>query len=298
VTRLRRIGRDPRRPPRRFLILTSGPIRAGKTTLAERLAPILHADLIRTKNILIAEYGAHPDVQRQRLQALGEQLDVETDGRWVSAATQRRMARLGPRTPIIVDSVRIPRQVEHLRELPGVRIVHVHLTATLNALESRYSATAGPGDPPYSEVRQDATERRVSEMRDLTWVRLDTTHDPPWSITIAAVTIVRVLESACWAWGLAVAFMLGSSAAAVLTIPIAWFWFAHLGQRSAFLISAATFAFFGILGGSALTSRSPIERDAPESAKESRARPSPERATPPAGPEVVRARSLTATRED
>jgi multidrug transporter EmrE-like cation transporter/adenylate kinase family enzyme len=296
VKRLQRIGRVPSRPPRRLVVLISGPIRAGKTTFAERLRPKLHADPVRTKNILIDEYGAHPDVRlRQRLQALGEKLDVETDGRWVAAATRRRMGHMGPRTPIIVDSVRIPRQVEHLRELADVRIGHVHLNAKLKTLEARYAATAAADDPSYSEVRRNPTEARIDQMRKLTRIRFNTTYLRPRLVTAAFMFVIFMLTMAAHTRHLARAFALGAAFATVLTAPIAWFWFSHLERAPALVISAGTLLFFAILSGSALTPSSPIERDAQEPFRDSPAAPAAELATPPAGPEVVRARALTSS---
>src|SRR4051794_31570528 len=95
----RRLGRNPRRPTRRYVVLISGPVRSGKSTLATGLEKKLGADVVRTKGILIDEYGARPEVRhlRRQLQELGEKLDRETDGTWVAAATRRRLAHIPPR---------------------------------------------------------------------------------------------------------------------------------------------------------------------------------------------------------
>lgn len=291
---LNRIGRDPQRPPRRIFVVTSGRIRSGKSELAERIEQKLDATLVRTKSILIAEYGTQPQVRRRRrLQDLGEKLDKETDGRWVGAATGREIARLGPTTTVIVDSVRIPRQIEHLRQLAGARIIHVHLTARLKTLESRYAKTSSDINelPTYSEVLESTTEAQVDRMKKLTWLRFNTTYWRPGPLAIVVTAAIRLHAITEAAGQLALALALGAVFAAVLTLPAAWFWMAHLQHGTALLVSGITFAFFATLMGSALMRFSPIERDAPESASAPES-PPPDRALPPSGPEVVRSRSL------
>lgn len=231
---------------------------------------------------------------RRRLQDLGDQLDDETDGRWVAAATRRRIATLAPRTRVIVDSVRIPRQIEHLRELPDVRILHVHLTARLTTLERRYEATA-PSDeqelPTYAEVRENETEARIEEMRKLTKWRFNTSYVRPQLLITLVEVIVRGIAACEAAARIALALALGAVPAALLIAPIAWFWFTHLEYRTALIVSAVTFLFFAATVGSALTRLSPIERDAPPRPKESEPSETPDRVAPPAGPEVERARA-------
>jgi adenylylsulfate kinase-like enzyme len=293
----RQIGRDPRRPARRIVVLTSGPIRSGKTTLAEGLQRRLQADVVRTKSVLVAEYGAHPMVRlRRRLQDLGDRLDRETDGRWVAAATRRRVATLAPRTRVIVDSVRIPRQIEHLRELPDVRIVQVHLTARLKTLEARYEATA-PRDeqelPTYAAVRENETEARIEEMRKLTRWRFNTSYVRPRLLITLVEIIIRGIAAGEAARRVALALALGAVPVGMLMAPIAWFWFTHLENETALIVSAVTFLFFAATVGSALTRLSPIERDAPPRPKGSEPPEPPDRVAPPAGSEVERARALS-----
>jgi adenylosuccinate synthase len=291
----RRIGRDPQRPPRRVIVLTSGPIRSGKTTLTEGLQRRFKADVVRTKSVLVAEYGAHPVVRhRRRLQDLGDELDRETDGLWVAAATRRRIATLAPRARVIVDSVRIPRQIEHLRELPHVRVLHIHLTARLKTLERRYEATAPIDEqemPTYAAVRENETEARIEEMRKLTAWRFNTTYVGPRVLIALVEIIIRGIAAGETAARLTRALVLGAIPAGVLTVPIAWFWFAHLDHRAAAIISAVTFLFFAAAIGSALTRLSPIERDAPLRPTEFEPAGTPDRVAPPAGPEVERARA-------
>jgi hypothetical protein len=220
---------------------------------------------VRTKKVLVNEYGADERLRRD-LQALGEKLDVETDGLWVAEATSRQLRLLAPKRPLIVDAVRIPRQVERVRELSAVRVVLVYLTAPLKTLASRYEATKAKDDPSYEEVRKNPTEARITEMRRFTWIRFNTAHIHPWLTVMIVVMVVRANAVATAARRLAEAFALGGLFAAALTAPIGWFWFAHLDRGWAVLMSTTTFAFFATLGGSAVTQLSPIEHDVTEAA--------------------------------
>ena len=122
----------------RMVIAISGPVRAGKSELAHLLRARLSADAVSTKQILLDEYAAVRDVlqrePRGELQTFGEKLDRETTGRWVQAAVRRRAARLPAAQTIIVDAVRIPDQVHHLRADGRFRVLYIHLSASLETL--------------------------------------------------------------------------------------------------------------------------------------------------------------------
>jgi adenylylsulfate kinase-like enzyme len=222
------IGRNARRSPRRLVVAISGPVRSGKTTLAERLAKKLHAEFVRTKEILIYEYGPDSRVRlRRNLQDLGEQLDRETDGRWVASAVVRRSSSLHPKIPIVIDAVRIQRQLDWLRRVPELQVVHVHLDAPLATLTGRYEAGAANDDaelPSYEQVRQNATESQIGNLRSKTRLRFGTARVRPWLLAflvIVALTCIRLTASLRDA---AIAFLVGVMPAAMLTVPLVWFW--------------------------------------------------------------------------
>jgi adenylosuccinate synthase len=101
----------------RFMIVISGPVVSGKTTLALRLREALKGGLLRTRPVLEQLYHVHPKPNaRDRLQILGERLDRETGGRWVAEAASREGMYLPRRTPLIVTrSGRRPRLPEFPR---------------------------------------------------------------------------------------------------------------------------------------------------------------------------------------
>jgi len=115
------------------IVVLSGNVGAGKTTLARLLATRFKAVHVKTHDLL---NSLGPDVPQERraLQVYGELLDKRTEGTLVRDGLQR-VVRGFPDEPIFVlDSVRIPQQVEAIRSSYGRKVVHVHLTADLATL--------------------------------------------------------------------------------------------------------------------------------------------------------------------
>jgi adenylosuccinate synthase len=125
------------------LLLLSGPIAVGKTAVRDELVANHGFDYVRSGRYLTEMANKQSRiVGRTSLQDLGDQLDEETDFRWllddviVPALTEKANVDRW-----IVDAVRKPEQVRHIRKMPGGPVVlHVHLTAPEAVLESRYEA--------------------------------------------------------------------------------------------------------------------------------------------------------------
>ncbi|RKG56529.1 hypothetical protein D7X30_23480 [Corallococcus sp. AB011P] len=117
------------------VVVVSGPIGAGKTTLAQGLARRFGALHLRSEDFLRKHGGAG---SRRAHQDRSITLDRETAGRWLAEevlaalhgygldASSRtgRVSRL-----IIVDAASSEAQLDGLRGSPGLRVVHVHLKA-------------------------------------------------------------------------------------------------------------------------------------------------------------------------
>jgi adenylate kinase family enzyme len=274
VSFLRQLGRDPTRPLPRLLIVISGPVKAGKSELARRLSTRLQADVLSTGAILRDEYGAADRpagvALRLSLQALGEQLDRETGGAWVLAAVDRRATRLRATQPIIVDAVRVPEQLALLRNDSRFRVVHVHLSADVATLRTRYDAAAAiapDGDdwPPYDDVRANETEARIGRMRERTRLRLNTRWLGRRVVAGLARTAIAGRRGRTGARSVAGLILLGAPGAAVILIPV--FWWSLSTSRDdrladAFLgLLVVLLIFFAALLAGALNRFSPVERD-------------------------------------
>lgn len=179
------------------LVLLSGPIAVGKTSVRNELLSGFGFDYVRSSGYLqemLAGQGQIGD--RRSLQDFGDSLDVETDYRWVldrvampafdAAPEQRRW---------LVDAVRKLRQVEHFRQALGPVVMHVHLSAAEDVLQRRYAARMQPGVEavPYSTAVQHPNEvasRQLIEVADLV---LDTGESTPTQVAFEIAKAARIV---------------------------------------------------------------------------------------------------------
>lgn len=158
-----------------------GPVAAGKTTVAEGLAERLDAVLVKTRTVL--EQGFHyriypPVSKRELLQSLGEQLDEDTNGRWVADAAEHAARFVSPRRPIIIDAIRRESQIAGLEERFGAAPLRLFVTAPEDELRRRYELRiqASPQDerPTYDELKQSAAEAEIYVLQPAADTVIDT----------------------------------------------------------------------------------------------------------------------------
>src|SRR4051812_11545976 len=118
------------------IVILSGHVGAGKSTLAAKLAEKFGFTHIKTW-AFIKSRGRDLKLERSALQEFGERLDAKTAGAWVRDDLQKIERKEAANALIVVDSVRHPGQITFLRKAYGRRIIHVHLTANLQELERR-----------------------------------------------------------------------------------------------------------------------------------------------------------------
>src|SRR5205807_311196 len=121
----------------RQIVLLSGRISAGKTTLCDHLRPFDNVSVLKTKEIIRAsalkKLGRAIEAERTAMQDFGDRLDRETKGQWVRDELRRLLGKLGanePRAIVVVDSVRILDQIKAIRDSYGYAVVHIHLRAS------------------------------------------------------------------------------------------------------------------------------------------------------------------------
>ncbi len=122
----------------RTVLVLSGQVGTGKSTLARRLISRYQGHRISTHELLSERLGDSAIEERGALQEAGERLDRRTKGTWVRDAVQRRIDALPQDALVIIDAVRIKPQLDALREAYGRQLVHLHLGAPLDVLEQRY----------------------------------------------------------------------------------------------------------------------------------------------------------------
>jgi adenylosuccinate synthase len=157
------------------IILLSGPVGAGKTTLSQSLEARFRAVSLKTKDS-IRELAKHLKPERRALQRYGELLDRQTKGQWVRDALDRKLRQLPDGVIVVVDSVRIEAQIQAIRQAYGPRVIHIHLHATDAVLASRYRNRRAEIKEltNYTEVRRNRTERRVMRLANIADVVINT----------------------------------------------------------------------------------------------------------------------------
>jgi len=162
------------------LIVLSGPVCAGKTTLAVELRQRFSIHIFKSRQLIMAATGARNE--RVALQEAGDQLDTTTKGHWLAEAVTREAEGLADDAEAVVDSVRTLPQIDAIRTKFGTRVLHVHITGPTEPggeLAKRYDAKKA--DRPkereletYSQLRENPTESKVDDLKVVADVVVDT----------------------------------------------------------------------------------------------------------------------------
>ena len=161
------------------VILLSGPIASGKTSLAKALGNKYGMNIIQTRELLSDRLARSGQLDRLILQAEGDQLDIRTRGRWVRDELEHRLQELPYDVSVLVDSVRRQSQVEAIRESYSSIVWHIHLTAPLAILTKRYIDRARAARSPelrlpHEDVRRNETEQLVDQLQESADLVIDT----------------------------------------------------------------------------------------------------------------------------
>jgi len=149
------------------IVLLSGRVCAGKSTLCDLFVKRFGAHLLKTKEIIDA-LAKNIAQERGAMQRYGELLDRRTKGEWVCEALARKLRTLDGNALIIVDAVRIMPQIESIRRAYGAGVYHVHLEAHETVLARRYirkQRLKGFREfESYSQLSNSKTEKRIGDL--------------------------------------------------------------------------------------------------------------------------------------
>ena len=159
----------------RWIIVLSGPIRSGKTTLATKMSQKFGMRIIKTRQLIESSLGESSPPDRVSLQEHGDKLDRKTKGKWVVNELAKVVRSGESDAAYIIDSVRIPEQVEAIR-LAFPPVTHVHLTANDSDLRRRYDERAAREKDvvTYDLAKRNITEKKVERLANIADIVIDT----------------------------------------------------------------------------------------------------------------------------
>jgi len=177
------------------IILLSGSISSGKSTLANGLAERLNMHVFKTSELLQKKVRSDLRTDRKVLQVQGERLDRRTRGKWVMEELEEISRRNNQVNEVIIDSVRINEQISAIREAYGPKVIHVHLTAPLSELKHRYDQRKELGKERnflYAEIRENPTEKQVDTLANTADIVIDTNRCTEYDVLIRTISHLNI----------------------------------------------------------------------------------------------------------
>src|SRR5436190_3609389 len=184
---------------RKIIVLLSGEIGSGKSTLGELLATHYGFHCLRTKEAIMELKKRKTLPQRASLMDSGEKLDRETNGTWVRNFFQEEILK---HDRLVVDSVRISEQIIAFRESYGLNVYHIHLFASPESLEKRFierEKNLGKSKSDilseYKKAKSNKTEKNVSDLKANADVMIHTDRNRPQDVLTRAVASLKLFSS-------------------------------------------------------------------------------------------------------
>lgn len=146
------------------LLLLSGAIGSGKSSVAAELEKRFGFCGISSGTYLRSLGGAS---SRESLQNLGDQLDRETDFKWIiDKVAWPTIEASSITTRWLLDAVRKRRQIEHFRDRFGNAVRHIHLFAPEAVLSARYGSRSRSDSPSYDRAIAHPNEHAARELME------------------------------------------------------------------------------------------------------------------------------------
>ncbi|KIC89910.1 adenylosuccinate synthetase [Flavihumibacter sp. ZG627] len=191
---------------RKIILVLSGEICTGKTTLADKLVETFEFKHCRTKEglNLFAEKKLKGKISdRDFLQKFGEELDVKQKGKWVLEYFQFCFSKSFDENRFyLIDSVRIFDQIKHLREAYSYFVFHIHLEASSKSLEDRFynrgeikSLDSKIQKKKYKGYKSDPTEQQVNSLKDEADLVIDTDRCNVDDVFVRVASFFKLLPS-------------------------------------------------------------------------------------------------------
>jgi adenylosuccinate synthase len=187
------------RSPSSFrVVLVSGAICSGKSSLVSQFASKHGAKVIKTKDLILQKLPKTKD-ERRALQRAGERLDKENGGAWVASALQREIdaqTKSGqmPSGIYLVDSVRIAGQVDAIRKAYNSEVYHIHLTAKEEVLKLRFDSRQHSldGGVSYEELKKSKTEKSIENLSDIADIVVNTDRCSAAAVLVRSTALLNL----------------------------------------------------------------------------------------------------------
>lgn len=168
-----------------YLVALSGAVGSGKSTAARAVLSAVRGVRLSTREMILQRKQVASE--RGALQRAGDELDVETDFRWIAEGVA--LADLSEVDVLVIDAVRRIEQVQHLREAFPGRVRHVHLSASRETLEARHLARVHDVVEPgtYTQVGENSTEAAVDDLAAYADVAFDASRLDEASVAAVAL---------------------------------------------------------------------------------------------------------------
>ena len=160
------------------ILVLSGPMAAGKSTLAKLLQDENPETTVyvNTRDALNARPQPGQDL-RTSLQEQGRNLEKKTRGRWVLHLLERKVRDNPHAHTFVIDCVRSPRQFGAIRQRFPDQTTLVHLTSPANTLQARYEQR---GDKTaYAKAAKHPSERRIGDLKEMADLVIDSSTNNP-----------------------------------------------------------------------------------------------------------------------
>lgn len=155
------------------IIVLSGSISSGKSTLAKGLAEKYCGFIVKTNEYVKGQTKLKDGKYlREDLQKTGDRLDKKTKGKWVIDYIQEEENKLIDQKKsfdlLIIDSVRLEKQIDGIRQAYESKVLHLHLSAKDEVLAQRYSAREAKFEEfsDYGKLRKNKTEKNVKNLSE------------------------------------------------------------------------------------------------------------------------------------
>lgn len=189
---------------RKIILVLSGEICTGKSTLSKKLVEkygFRHCKTIDGLKAIGAKKLNGKDADREFWQKLGHDLDEKKGGKWVLEYFQEQFEKdFSSSNLYLVDSVRIAKQIHHIREAYGYAVYHVHLEARPDTLRTRFfergeikSLSPAEQKTKYENYKSDETEKKVNELRTEADLIIDTDRCNDEDVFIRVSSYFRLL---------------------------------------------------------------------------------------------------------